>query len=124
MDQIREKYLTDSTVTIVLIGQCTWARRYVDWEVYSTLRRDSKNRLSGLMAVTLPSVANSSRQLPARVDDNLTGADGDEGYARWWKYPSSPSQLRGYIDDASDARTSRPHLIDNSRDRKLRNSTC
>jgi len=29
MDQIREKYLTDSTVTIVLVGKCTWARRYV-----------------------------------------------------------------------------------------------
>src|ERR1035441_5985437 len=28
MDCIREKYLTDSTVTIVLIGKCTWARRY------------------------------------------------------------------------------------------------
>jgi MTH538 TIR-like domain (DUF1863) len=30
MDQIREKYVTDSTVTIVLNGKCTWARRYVD----------------------------------------------------------------------------------------------
>ena len=30
MDKIREKYLTNSTVTIVLVGKCTWARRYVD----------------------------------------------------------------------------------------------
>ena len=30
--RIRELYLKDSTVTIVLIGKCTWARRYVDWE--------------------------------------------------------------------------------------------
>jgi hypothetical protein len=57
MDCIREKYLTDSTVTIVLVGKCTWARRYVDWEIYSTLRNDKKNRRSGLMAVTLPSAA-------------------------------------------------------------------
>jgi Thoeris protein ThsB, TIR-like domain len=49
MDQIREKYLTDSTVTIVLVGKCSWARRYVDWEVYSTLRNDKKNRRSGLL---------------------------------------------------------------------------
>ncbi len=34
---IREKYLTDSTVTIVLIGRCTWARRFVDWEIASSL---------------------------------------------------------------------------------------
>ena len=31
MRRIRELYLTDSTVTIVMIGKCTWARRYVDW---------------------------------------------------------------------------------------------
>lgn len=48
MRKIREKYLTDSTVTIVLVGKCTWARRYVDWEIMSSLRNDSKNKRSGL----------------------------------------------------------------------------
>ena len=57
MDEIRERYLTDSSVTIVLVGKCTWARRYVDWEVYSTLRNDKKNRRSGLLPITLPSAA-------------------------------------------------------------------
>ncbi|MGJ8686513.1 MAG: TIR domain-containing protein, partial [Spongiibacteraceae bacterium] len=33
MKRIRELYLKDSTVTIVLVGKCTWARRFVDWEV-------------------------------------------------------------------------------------------
>ncbi len=33
MSQIRQKYLKDSTVTIVLIGSCTHSRRYVDWEI-------------------------------------------------------------------------------------------
>jgi Thoeris protein ThsB, TIR-like domain len=47
MDHIRDKYLANSTVTIVLIGACTWSRKYVDWEVYSSLRRDSNNRLIG-----------------------------------------------------------------------------
>jgi hypothetical protein len=28
MAQIRKRFLTDSTVTIVLIGKCTWARRF------------------------------------------------------------------------------------------------
>ena len=85
MDRIRDKYLRDSTVTIVMIGGCTWARRFVDWEVYSSLRNDAKNRRSGLMAITLPSMADSTRHLPARVADNV---DGEKGYARWWKYPS------------------------------------
>jgi hypothetical protein len=122
---IREKYLIDSTVTIVLVGKCTWARRYVDWEVYSTLRNDPVNRRSGLMAVTLPSAANyEGKKLPPRVQDNVRGAKGDEGYARWWKYPTSGESLRSEIASAFDARTSRADLIDNSRERKLNNSPC
>lgn len=31
MRRIREMYLQDSTVTIVLLGSCTHSRRYVDW---------------------------------------------------------------------------------------------
>lgn len=123
--RIREKYLTDSTVTIVMIGACTWARRYVDWEIYSSLRNDKTNRLNGLMGVTLPSVAfDGSRQPPPRLADNLLGANNQDGYARWWKYPSSEEQLRGHIDDAFAARISRNSLIDNTRARKLRNSPC
>ncbi len=122
MDQIREKYLTDSTVTIVLIGKCTWARRYVDWEVYSTLRNDKNNKRSGLMAITLPSVADyKGRQLPLRVADNV---DGDKGYARWWKYPSLVSEVQNWIDLAFTARTDRANLINNTRERKINNSPC
>src|SRR4051812_6301846 len=49
MDKVREKYLTDSTVTIVMVGRCTWARKYVDWEIYSSLRNDKNNRRNGLL---------------------------------------------------------------------------
>src|SRR5437764_10406841 len=37
MQRIGSLYLKDSTVTVVLIGRCTWARRYVDWEIHSAL---------------------------------------------------------------------------------------
>jgi hypothetical protein len=123
-DRIRDKYLADSTVTIVLVGQCTWARRYVDWEIYSSLRRDSKNRLNGLLAITLPSVASdSSRKPPARVSDNLP-TDTKDAYARWNKYPRTDDALRRAIEDAYSARTSRDDLIDNTRARRKSNSSC
>jgi len=122
MDQIRERYLTNSSVTIVLVGKCTWARRYVDWEVYSTLRSDTKNRRSGLVAITLPSATDyADRQLPARVADNV---DGSAGYARWKKYPASATLLSGILDEAFRARSTKTHLIDNSRARKINNSSC
>jgi hypothetical protein len=122
MNQIREKYLTNSTVTIVLVGKCTWARRYVDWEVYSSLRDDKNNKRSGLLAITLPSAASySGRRLPPRADDNVHDAD---GYARWYKYPTSTASLQRIIDEAFDARISKAGLIDNTRARKLYNSSC
>lgn len=126
LDEIREKYLTDSTVTIVLVGKCTWARRYVDWEIYSSLRHDKNNRRNGLLAITLPSVASdSTRQLPPRADDNVIRKDGNEvGYARWNKYPTSESSLRAWIEDAFEARTTRSSLIKNTRTRKVNNSPC
>lgn len=122
MEQIRERYLTDSTVTIVLVGRCTWARRYVDWEVFSTLRNSKNDKRSGLMAITLPSVANSpSKKLPDRVADNV---DSDRLYARWWKYPTSDDQLRAWIEIAFRDRQEKANLIVNDRPRRMRNATC
>ena len=124
LQRIRDMYLADSTVTIVLVGACTWARKYIDWEVYSTLRRDPNNRLSGLMAIELPSISDGGGKLPDRVKLNVSGKNSDEGYARYWKYPSSASSLKGLIQDAHDARTDRDDLIDLGGPRKTRNSSC
>lgn len=126
MSQIRSKYLGDSTVTIVLVGKCTWARRYVDWEVYSSLRSSKLSSVNGLLAIQLPSAAGSSPSLPARVSDNVTrDKDGDDvGYARYFVYPGSKVTLRNWISDAYLARSTRQSLIDNTRARRLRSATC
>ena len=38
--RIREKYVKGTSATIALLGTCTWARRYVDWEIAATLRNN------------------------------------------------------------------------------------
>lgn len=125
MDRIRSKCLADSTVTIVMVGKCTWARKFVDWEVYSSLRKDKVNRLNGLMAIQLPSGKAAGGSLPPRLSDNVIRVDGkDVGYARYYAYPSSGSALRNFIQDAFDARQTRDGLIHNSRARKINNSYC
>jgi hypothetical protein len=124
MQRIREKYLTGTSVSLVLVGKCTWARRFVDWEIYATLRNDKNNKRSGLLAIQLPSVAQSGAPLPERLKDNVKGKDGNEGYARYWVYPKSASSLKRMVQEAYDARTSKSQLIDNSRARRLRNSAC
>lgn len=122
--RIRELYLTDSTVTIVLIGKCTWARRFVDWEIASSLRNDPKNRRSGLLGITLPSVADdTARTSPARLNDNLPD-EPEDGYARWRKYPKTKSSLRSRIEDAFGARDSRADIVDNTRSLFKYNRSC
>lgn len=126
MDKIREVYLSDSTVTIVLVGACTWSRKFVDWEVYSSLRRDRVNRLNGLLAIELQSAKSLPGRLPARVSDNIirTAAGTDTGYARYVSYPSSTTSLQSSIEDAFQARTSRAGLINNTRVRRVSNGAC
>jgi hypothetical protein len=126
MDRIRTNYLGDSSVTIVLMGRCTWARRYVDWEVYSSLRNSRHSKVNGLLAIQLPSVAATGTKLQDRINDNVKrDVNGtDVGYARWYVYPGSKSTLRAWIEDAYSARTSRAHLIVNDRARRLRSADC
>lgn len=118
--QIREKYLRDTSVTIVLVGRETWGRKFVDWEVGASLRNTPTASASGLLAIALPSTANhADRPLPARVKDNVNG---DNGYARWWKYPSTGEDLANLIEIAYSARTDKAYLRNNTRPLRMRNA--
>lgn len=55
---IRDKWLRDSTVTIVLVGKDTAKRKHVDWEIYSSMYDGKKNKKSGVLVVTLPTIEN------------------------------------------------------------------
>jgi hypothetical protein len=117
--QIGSKYLSDSTVTILFVGQCTWSRKFVDWELSSSLKDGTVNKRNGLMAITPPD--RSTNTLPSRFSDNLKESD---KYARYYYYPKTTSELRSWIQAAFDARTTRSHLIDNSRGLRKINSPC
>lgn len=123
MRRIRELYLKDSTVTIVLVGKCTWARRYVDWEIQASLRHGKTVTPNGLLGIVLPS-AGKKPKAPDRLRKNLLGKDGDDGYARWRWYPQRKDILAKYIEDAFQARTSRAHLIVNPQERFKYNKKC
>lgn len=113
MRRIRELYLRDTTVTIVMVGRRTWTRKFVDWEIAASLRDTPNVKRSGLMAIVLPSAAMySDWKLPERVQDNVNG---ENGYARCWKYPSSASSLARFIEIAYDARAAKNNLVKNTR---------
>ncbi|QCA20644.1 hypothetical protein E5284_08370 [Citrobacter freundii] len=54
-EKIRDDYLKDTSVLILLVGTETQNRKHVDWEVYSSMRDSPKNKKSGILVVNLPS---------------------------------------------------------------------
>ena len=110
MRVIRENYLTDSTVTIVMIGKETYKRKYVDWEIASTLRNDQNNKRSGLVGIFLPGCNQFNTPIPDRLLDNLKS-----GYAKLYNYPTNSYQLSQIIEEAFNNRILKSNNIDNSR---------
>lgn len=121
MTQIRQRYLQDTTVTIVLVGSCTHSRRYVDWEIKSSLQQ-GELLPNGLIGILLPSQGKSAH-IPPRLKDNWTKGHID-CYARCWVYPHTPEELGKWIDDAYEARTSRAQFIKNSQEMLKYNREC
>lgn len=127
MRRIREKYIAGTSCTIVLIGQCTWARRYVDWEIAATLRNQKNDPRGGLIAVQLPAASkNGWKRLPDRVRKNINWDSNDEqsGYARFYEPPKSGTALQNWVDSAVSRRdTSEPASGSTSNLRK-RSAPC
>lgn len=121
MQRIRELYLEDSTVTIVIIGQYTWTRRYVDWEIQASLRHGEDTTPNGLLGIVLSSAGQSPRA-PERLSINLSNKD-REKYAEWYWMPSSANDLGEGIDMAFKNRILKADLIDNPRERFLYNKS-
>lgn len=117
MRRVRELYIRDSTVTIVLVGPCTWSRRFVDWEIQASLRQPASGLPNGLIGILLDRTTRPP--LPPRFEANR-----DSGYARYRYYPDSTSSLEEWIEDAYSARQERSRLITNPRERFLRNRAC
>ena len=99
--RIRDNYLSDSTVTVVLIGKDTWRRKHVDWEVAATVRGTDSNPRSGLLGIVLPSHPSFGEDdydpytIPPRLHDNI-----ECGFAKLYDWSGSPSEVAAWIDTA------------------------
>ena len=75
--KIRDEYLRDTSVTVVLIGEETWQRKHVDWEIGMSIRDTLYNPRSGLLGILLPSYPRTnptkynSCTIPPRLYDNI-----------------------------------------------------
>ena len=126
MRQIREKKLTGTSCTIVLIGKCTWARRYVDWEIAATLRDNETDPRGGLIAVQLPSAQEHGwSRLPDRLSLNLTSAAGlDTGYGRFYPPAPSDASIAQWVEDAVARRDSMQPAVGSTSNLVSNNRAC
>ncbi|WP_420722487.1 TIR domain-containing protein [Hwanghaeella sp. LZ110] len=125
MKRIRELYLKDSTVTLVMLGKCTWARRYIDWEIQASLRNGETVTPNGLLGIKLPSYSETKGMFPNRLNINLKQSDDQKDcYARYMSYPSRSDTLSKAIDAAFERRSTHVKWINNPRERFKNNRHC
>lgn len=91
---IRDNYLRDTSVTVVLVGAETWKRKHVDWEISSSLRNTALNPRSGLLGILLPTHPDHERGsyrariIPPRLHDNI-----ECGFAKLIPWTNDPDEI-------------------------------
>lgn len=115
--EIREK-MRNCSVTVVLIGDRTGERHWIDWEIWASLRAyrhpyDSLRSFkpNGLLGVFLPT---SSPWIPDRLQDNIKSR-----YAQLMKWENFEQHFESKVTFAHWKRSNRQYLIDNSRPRQI-----
>lgn len=103
--KIRDEYLRDSTVTVVLIGKETWQRKHIDWEISSSIRDTRLNPRSGLLGIFLPTypltVDNKYNRytIPPRLYYNK-----ECGFAELYNWSTDPKAVQNRIHEAFERR--------------------
>ena len=124
---IRDNFIRDATVTVVLIGPCTWQRKHVDWEIGSSLRATKLNSRCGLLGILLPNHPNfgdrtyDPRLIPPRLADNC---DGNDPYARIYDWSPQANKVREWIDKAFKRRDGTPPKNSRQQFRRNRSGDC
>jgi hypothetical protein len=110
--KIRFDHLRDSTVTVVLVGEHTWGRKWIDWEIHSSLRSYGDRTRNGLIGIYLPGY--SRRHF--RLTDNIRS-----GYAIRLRWDQVGADFEQAVHKAWNRRR-REDLIDNSRPLRQKNA--
>lgn len=98
---IRPK-IANSSVTIILIGQETAGRWWIDWEIYYSLLKTFGNERNGLLGVYIP---NKTHNTPIRLLKNLN-------LGKIISMPKTIRELEDAIEEVYNKRWNQPNLRD------------
>ncbi|TKU16507.1 TIR domain-containing protein [Citrobacter sp. wls827] len=147
-EKIRDEYLSDSTVTILLVGTETKNRKHIDWELYSSMYDGKINKKSGVLVINLPTIKSSIHAahgeqeyypgtswttlkcrsdyeerhpfLPERIIDNLLNPNAKISVTNWNSIKDNPSFLSELIDKTFDSKKTNNYNL--SREMRKNNS--
>ncbi len=99
-ETIRDEYLRDSSVTIVLVGAETRGRKHVDWEIYSSMFDGRVNKKSGILVVNLPTIDKETCWAPHGPEEKRVVYPDQKSWEHWSgkkqlqeKFPYMPSRI-------------------------------
>ncbi len=99
--KIRDEFLRDTSVTVVLVGAQTWQRKHIDWEIGSSIRQTKTNPRSGLLGILLPSYPRNDpskynrHTIPPRLYDNIQC-----GFAAIYNWSDDGNTVQDWIHQA------------------------
>lgn len=147
--KIRDEYIKDATVLVLLCGRNTKHRKYVDWEIHAAMFDTEKNPKMGILVINLPGSNDTIRAsdeeekriisncggwfnletrqdyekrfpyMPERIIDNFV-ADQKITVVDWSKIENNPEALMLLIDKAFKRKNSNNY--DRSKPLRRRNS--
>lgn len=100
---IRDNFISDATVTVVLIGQATWQRKHVDWEIGASLTHTAKNDRCGLLGILLPDHPdfNNKHPNPHLIPQRLAvNTHSNDPYAIVHSWTRDIARIQRWIHDA------------------------
>lgn len=67
--EIRDNYIADATVLVLLCGENTKRRKHIDWEIHAAMYDSNANPKMGILVIDLPSIAPYSKMLACSSDE-------------------------------------------------------
>ena len=119
-NKVRNKMRTCS-VTVIIIGERTGHRKWIDWEIWASLRgynhptdRKKSFKPNGLLAIFLPG---NNHSIPERLQDNI-----DSEYAVCMRWRNLERDFESKVNYAYWKRNNAKEKIRNNRQRQESNS--
>ena len=119
--KIRDEYIKDATVLVLLCGKNTKGRKHIDWELHAAMYNTEKNPKMGILIVNLPGSGNVLRRASQREGEIISSNSNwynvktrEENHS---KYPDMPERIiDNFLKDGVDLTVVEWSKIENNKE--------